>query len=61
MDSVVLRQVVNRIPLRKYRYIGSFLCDYVPTLPNDKLAIMNTQPSNIQDEHWIMIAKLCHQ
>ena len=61
MDNVVLRQIINRIALLKYRYIGSFPCDFVPTLPNDTFAITNTQPSNMQGEHWIMIAKLRHQ
>ena len=31
--------------------------DYVPTLDNDTFAIINTQPSNMQGEHWLMIAK----
>ena len=61
MDNFGPRQILNSIPLLKYRYIGSFPCDYVPTLPNDTFAIINTQPRNMQDEHWIMIAKLRHQ
>ena len=61
MDNVALRQIINRIPLLKYRYIGSFPCDYVPGLRNDTFAIINTQPSNMQGEHWIMKAKLRHQ
>ena len=44
----------------KYRYRGSFPSDYVPTLDNDTFAIINTQPSNMQGEHWIMIAN-CRQ
>ena len=55
MDNVSLQQLINRIPLFKYRYRGSFFSDYVPTLDNDTLAIINTQPSNMQSEHWIMI------
>ena len=56
MDNVFLQQIINRIPLLKYRYRGSFPSDYVPTLDNDTFAILNTQPSNKQGEHWIMIA-----
>ena len=56
MDNVSLQQINNRIPLLKYRYRGSFPSDYVPTLDNDTFAIINTQPSNMQVEHWIMIA-----
>ena len=59
-DNVSLQQIVNRIPLLKYRYRGSCPSDYVPTLDNDTFAIINTQPSNIQGEHWIMIAN-CRQ
>ena len=63
MDNVSLQQIINRIPLLKYRYRGSFLSDYVPNLDNDTFAIINTQPSNMQGERWTMIAnsrqKLC--
>ena len=51
-----LQQIINRIPLLKYRYRGSFPSDYVPTLDNDTFAIINMQPSKMQGEHWIMIA-----
>ena len=56
-DNVSLQQIINRIPLLKYRYRGSFPSDYVPSLDNDTFAFINTQPSNMHDEHWIMIAK----
>ena len=51
-----LQQIINYIPLLKYRYRGFFPSDYVPTLDNDTFAIINKQPSNMQGEHWIMIA-----
>ena len=56
MFKVSLQQIINRIPLLKYRYRGSFPSDYVPNLDNDTVAIINTQPSNMQGEHWIMVA-----
>ena len=56
MDNVALRQIINSIPLLKYRHNVSFPCNYVPTLRNDTFAIINAQPSNMQGEHWIMIA-----
>ena len=59
MDNVSLQQIIDRIPLLKYRYCGSFPSDYVPTLDKDTVAIINTQPSNMQGEHWIMIANSC--
>ena len=60
MDNVSLQQIINRIPLLKFRYRGSFPSYYVPTLDNDTFAIINTRPSNMQGEHWIMIAN-CRQ
>ena len=45
MDNVSLQQIINRIPLLKYRYRGSFLSDYDPTLDKDIFAFINTQPS----------------
>ena len=56
LDNKFLRQIFNRIPELKYMYRGSFPSDYVPTLDNDTFAINITQPSNVQDEHWIMVA-----
>ena len=56
MDIVSLQHIINRIPLLKYWFRGSFPSDYVPTLDNDTFAIINTQPSNRQGEHCIMIA-----
>ena len=56
MDNISLLEIINRIPLLRYRYRGSFSSDYVPTLDNDPFAIINTQPSNKQGAHWIMIA-----
>ena len=61
MDNTSLKQIVNRIPLLKYRYIGSFPSDFAPNLPNDTFAIISTQPSNTPGEHWIMIAKFHHE
>ena len=56
MDIFALHQKIKRIPLLKFRYLGSFASDYVPTLDNDTFAIINTQPSNMQGEHWIIVA-----
>ena len=53
-----MQQIINRIPLLKIRYLGSFPSDNVPTLDND--TIINKQPSNMQGEHWIMIAIFRH-
>ena len=56
MDHIALQPIINRISSLKSRYLGSFRSDYVPTLDNDTFAFINTQPSNMQGEHWIMVA-----
>ena len=61
MDNTPLKQIVNRILLLKYRYMGSFPSDFVPNLPNDTFAIINTHPSKTPGEHLIMIAKFHHE
>ena len=53
MDNVSLQQIIT---LLNYRYRGFFSSDYVPTLDNVTFAIINTQPSNMQGEQWIMLA-----
>ena len=60
MDKVSLQQIFNRIPLLMYGYHGSFPSDYVPTPDNDTFGFINTEPSNMQIEHWILIAN-CRQ
>ena len=50
-DNLSLHQIINRIPLLKYRHRGSFPSDYVPTLDKHTFAIINTQPSIMQGEH----------
>ena len=61
MDNFALQQIVNRIPLLKFLYLGSFPSEYVPNLDNDTFVVINTQPSNMQGEHWIMIASFRHE
>ena len=56
MDNVSPQQINTGIPLLKYPYLGLIPTNYVPTLDNDTFAIVITQPSNMQREHWIMIA-----
>ena len=61
MDNFALQQNINRISLLKFRYFGSLPSDDVPTLDNDTFAIINTPPSNMRGEHWIMIANFRHE
>ena len=61
MDNFALQKIINRIHLLNFRYLGSFPSDHVPTLDNDTFAIINTQPSNMQGQHWIMIANFQHE
>ena len=61
IDSVSLQQIFNRIPLLKCRYYGSFLSELDPIVENDTFALINTQSSSMQGEHWIMTATTCHK
>ena len=61
MDNFALQQIINRNFPLKFRYLGSFPSDYVTTLDNDTFAIINTQPSNMQGEHWIMTANFRYE
>ena len=56
MDNGSLQKIVKRFLVLDYRYHGSFPSDYVPILDKDTFALINTQPINMQGEHWIMIA-----
>ena len=60
-DNISLQQIINRILLLTYGYQDSFPSEYVPTLDNDTLSTINTQPSNVQDAQWILIANCCQK
>ena len=53
MNYFSLQQMVNRIPLLKYRYLRPITSDYDPIFPNETLASIITQPRTMQCEHWI--------
>ena len=57
MDSVSLKQIIERIPELCYKYVGSFPCDKIPNLPTYSFAIINNQPSGFAGEYWIMVAR----
>ena len=61
MDNFALQQIISRILLLKFRFLGSIPSDYVPALDNDTFATINTQPSNMKGEPWIMIANFRHE
>ena len=61
MDNYAVQQFINRLLLLKFRYFGSFPSEYVPTLDNDTFAIINTQTSNMQGQHCIMIENFRHE
>ena len=60
-DNVSLQHIFNRMPLLKFRYIGSNPSDDVSILTNETFAIISTQPIFMKDEHWIMIANSCQK
>ena len=60
-DNVFRQQKTDCIPQLKYRYFGLFSSDYAPTIDSDAFAKMNSQPSNMQGEHWIMVANSGHK
>ena len=61
MDNFALQQIISRILLLKFWYIGWFLSDFVPTLDIDTFAIINAQANNMQVEHCIMIEIFRHE
>ena len=58
MDNTSLRDIIERIPELKFRYIGSFTADFVPNLPKFTFAIINTSRSSEVGEHRIKIGRL---
>ena len=57
-DNISVQQILNRFPVLKYRNISSFPSDNVPDLPNETFTIINTQPSNLHSDHWILIVNI---
>ena len=58
--TLSIHQEINSVPLVEYWYSGSFSFEYYLTSPNGTNAIEKEQPSKMQGEHWILIAKSSH-
>lgn len=57
MDNEALRQLIVKIPVLKFKYLGSFAADQVPwPLPKNKFIIVNTEPSSETGQHWVLLA-----
>ncbi len=56
MDNKSLQDIISRIPLLKYKYMGSFPADFIPPLRNNTFVIVNTDRSLEEGTHWILIA-----
>lgn len=59
MDNLQLYSTIQKIPMLKHFYLGSFPADFVPrkTLPYNKFCIINTDNSDKSGTHWIMLAR----
>ena len=55
-EDVSLQQTINRIAPLEQWYRRSFPSKNFPTHDDDTFAIINTQPSKMQSEYWILIA-----
>ncbi len=59
MDNKLLRQIIDKIPVLKHKYIGSFPANQLPpTLPFNSFAIVNTDVSSETGSHWILLANM---
>ena len=58
MDNKSLAEIIKKIPILKFKYVGSFPADDIPQLMNNTFAIVNTDPSYKEGTHWIMLANI---
>ena len=56
MDNVSLSEIINKIPLLKYKYLGSYPANNSPILPVNSFKIVNTEPGGSEGGHWILLA-----
>jgi hypothetical protein len=56
MDNQSLREIINRIPELKHKYLGSYPADFVPELKNNTFDIVNSDLSYSEGTHWIFVA-----
>lgn len=57
MDNHSLDEIINRMPLLKYKYLGSYPADFCPEPQNNSFVIVNIDSSFEIGSHWVMIAK----
>lgn len=56
MDNQALREIINKISILKYKYLGSYPANFIPKLKNQSFVIVNTETSDSDGEHWILLA-----
>ena len=56
MDNQSLLETINKIPILKYKYIGSFPANFIPLISKNTFCIINTDASDKMGSHWIMLA-----
>ena len=60
MDNFALQQIIIRILLLKFRYLGSFPSDYVPILDNDTMLLPTRNPAicRVNIGSWLQISDM---
>jgi hypothetical protein len=56
MDNKSLADIIENIPILKYKFLGSFPANFFPVPHNETFIIINTDNSDSEGSHWIMIA-----
>ena len=55
------QQIFNRVSVLKYRYLGRFPSDFLPTPLDEIFALIIKQPRNMLGGYWILLAKICRK
>ncbi len=56
MDNTALREILNRIPELKHKYMGAYPADFIPQLPLNTFIIVNIDAAYMEGSHWITVA-----
>ena len=56
MDNKSLTVIINKVPILKYKYLGSYPANFLPVLLENSFMIVNTDRHESSGSHWILIA-----
>ena len=55
MDSESMESIIEKIPVLKFKYLGTYAANFIPPLLRNTFCIVNIDRSSSEGSHWVML------